>query len=64
MVNTSLQRKFELIYKKSMYEILYELYVERHMTMQEVAAELDVNLRTVQRWMKQHEIPTRKMTWI
>lgn len=61
---TALQRRIEREYGKPIDEILREMYVDKEMTMKDIASALDVNLRTVQRWVKECGIKARKMTWI
>lgn len=41
-------------------EWLHEQYVERKLTLRQIADVADVSLRTVARWMERHNIPTRK----
>lgn len=61
---TALQRRIEREYGKSINDILHDMYVTKRMTMKEISIELDVNLRTIQRWAKECGITARKMTWI
>ena len=61
---TSLQRRIEREYGKPIQELLREMYVEKGMTMREIAEVLDVNIRTIQRWSKECGIQARKMMWV
>lgn len=61
---TPLQRRIEREYKMPIEDLLREMYVDKEMTMKEISETLDVNLRTIQRWVKECGIKARKMTWI
>lgn len=61
---TPLQRRIAREYNMSFEEVMRTLYVDKRMTMQEIANELDVNLRTIQRWLQECGIKARKMQWV
>lgn len=61
---TPLQRRIARENNTTFEEVIRHMYIEQNMTMQEMAKALDVNIRTIQRWIKDCGIKARKMTWI
>lgn len=60
---TPLQKRIENEKGMAFEDIMRSMYVDKQMTMKQIADELDVNLRTVQRWLKECNIQARKMMW-
>lgn len=48
----------------TIYEVLRRDYLERQMTMNEMANKYGIGIKTVQKWLKKYDIPRRKMTFI
>lgn len=61
---TPLQRRIAREYDLTFEEVMRKLYVEEEMTMSEMAKLLDVNIKTIQRWLKDCNIQSRKMMWV
>lgn len=61
---TPLQRRIAREYDLTFDEVMRKLYVEEEMTMSEIAKLLDVNIKTIQRWLKDCNIQSRKMMWV
>lgn len=61
---TPLQRRIAREYDLTFDEVMRKLYVEEEMTMSEMAKLLDVNIKTIQRWLKDCNIQSRKMMWV
>lgn len=49
---------------KPLPDVLRTLYVDKGMSMREVASELGVGLNTVHRWFHLYGIPVRHMSWV
>lgn len=61
---TPLQRRIAREYDLTFDEVMRKFYVEEEMTMSEMAKLLDVNIKTIQRWLKDCNIQSRKMMWV
>lgn len=55
--------RIEKQYNKEIEEILREMYVDKNMTIDQIADELIVSSKTVWTWLKEVGIRTRKMKW-
>lgn len=70
MKKTKLEERIEEIYflkfgkKKSIKQILIEYYIDKHLSIDEVAEELKVGKGTVINYLRKYEIKTRKITFI
>ena len=62
---TNTMKRIEQIYGNgdSLEELLRKMYVEREMTIKEIADELNCSSGTIYKWLKMADITTRKMKW-
>lgn len=56
-------REVEKRFGKPAEHLLYDLYVVKRMTLQQVGEHLGVSGRQVQRWLVQYNIPRRHPRW-
>lgn len=53
---TNLQRLLEMLYQKPINELLKELYVDRGLTIKQIAKELEISSYAVWSWLKEFDI--------
>lgn len=58
-IRTAEQQRVEHVHGAPIEQLLRSLYVDEGLTQAQVAERLGVSLRSVHRWMSDHQIPTR-----
>jgi transposase len=61
---TNYMKLVEKAFGKPVEELLRELYLDKGMTLAEIANEIFVSEITVLLWMRKFDVPTRKMTLV
>lgn len=64
MMKTNAVLRLEREHKKPIEDILREMYVDRRMGIHLISKELILSPSTVQKWLKEANIRTRKITFI
>ena len=60
---TTIQQLISEKYDMPFAELMHKMYVTDDMTMAEMSEVLYVNARTINTWLKQCNIPARRLTW-